>query len=147
MKISISKHFTIDEVQHSQYARDNELDNVLPSIYYMNAIRLANNNLEPIRARYGAYSPLSWYRSQKVNEGVGGSKKSDHMIACAADIRHSKVSNIELAEWIRDNLEFKQLILEPMNNLVHVSYVLGHIDKQVLTKVPGGYVPGLITSA
>lgn len=145
MKISISKNFTIDEVQHSKYARENELDNVLPSIYYMNAIRLANNVLEPIRAQYGAFSPKSWYRSQKVNEGVGGSKNSDHMTACAADIRHPKVSNMELAEWIRDNLEFKQLIFE--GDWVHVSYVLGHIDKQVLTKVPGGYVPGLITSA
>lgn len=144
MKISISKNFTIDEVQRSQYARDNELNNVLPSIYYMNAIRLANNILEPIRERYGAFSPLSWYRSQKVNEGVGGSKNSDHITACAADIRHPKVSNMELAEWIRDNLEFKQLILEP--TWVHVSYVLGNKDKQVLTKVAGGYVPGLITT-
>lgn len=144
MKISISKNFTIEEVQRSQYAREHELDNVLPSIYYMNAIRLANNVLEPIRERYGAFSPLSWYRSQKVNEGVGGSKNSDHMTACAADIRLKKIPNIELAEFIRDSLEFKQLILEPMNNLVHVSYVLGHVDKQVLTKIPGGYVPGLI---
>lgn len=145
MKISISKNFTIEEIQRSKCARDNELDNVLPSIYYMNAIRLANNVLEPIRERFGAFSPLSWYRSQKVNEGVGGSKNSDHITACAADIRHPKVSNMELAEWIRDNLEFKQLIFE--GDWVHVSYVLGHVDKQVLTKVPGGYVPGLITSA
>lgn len=144
MKVRISDHFDISEVQHSKYAFEYGLDNVLPSIYYMNAIRLANNILEPIRARYGAFSPLSWYRSQKVNEGVGGSKTSDHMTASAADIRHPKASNMELAEWIWDNLEFKQLILEP--TWVHVSYVLGNKDKQVLTKVAGGYVPGLKTT-
>lgn len=144
MKISISKNFTLDEVQRSKYAREHELDNVLPSIYYMNAIRLANNILEPIRERYGAFSPLSWYRSQKVNEGVKGSKNSDHMIGAAADIRHPKVSNMELAEWIRDNLEFKQLILE--KSWVHVSYVLGNKDKQVSTEVGGGYVPGLLVT-
>lgn len=142
MKISISKNFTIEEVQNSSYAREHELDNVLPSVYYMNAIRLARNILEPIRARYGAFSPLSWYRSQKVNEGVGGSKTSDHMTACAADIRIKGVSNLELAEWIRDNLEFKQLILEP--TWCHVSWVLGHSNKEVLTNIDGKYVPGLI---
>jgi len=144
MNILISKNFTIEEVQHSSYAFENGLDNVLPSIYYMNAINLANYILEPLRLKYGAFSPLSWYRGESVNKGVGGSPNSDHMTASAVDIRIKGVTPLELAEYIRDDLSFDQLILEP--TWVHVSHKQFNNNRmQVLTKIGNEYKKGLIT--
>jgi hypothetical protein len=64
------------------------------------------------------------------------------------------VANAELAEWIKDNLDYRQLILEfytpgiPDSGWVHVSYDPADLKKQVLTatKKDGKvvYLPGLV---
>jgi zinc D-Ala-D-Ala carboxypeptidase len=145
---NLSPHFTSDEASHSDYAIKHGIDNELPSVYYGNAINLAKYVLEFIRQHYGKpFSPLSWYRGEAVNTGVGGSKTSDHMIGAAADIVVPQVSLMALAEYIRDNLDFDQLILEPRDNggWVHVSYRHGNNRKQVLTNVGNGvYQKGLV---
>lgn len=141
MKIKLSNNFSIQEVQHSDYAIEHELDNTLPAMYYKNALLLAINVLEPIREQFGAFSPLSWYRSEEVNEGVGGFKTSDHMIGAAADIKIKGISNRDLAQWCVDNLKFKQVILEP--SWVHISYLDGDNRQQVLHKTKNGYGVGL----
>jgi hypothetical protein len=72
----------------------------------------------------------------------------------AADIEIPGVPNAELAEWIKNNLEYTQLILEfytpgiPDSGWVHVSYDPGNLKKQVMTatKKDGKtvYLPGLV---
>jgi zinc D-Ala-D-Ala carboxypeptidase len=72
----------------------------------------------------------------------------------AADIEIPGIANADLAEWIKDNCEFKQLILEfytpgvPDSGWVHVSYDPNDNKKQVLTatKKDGKtvYLPGLV---
>lgn len=60
----------------------------LPDQLVDNARKLANDVLEPIRAKWG--SPLivlSWYRTPAYNKRIGGAKFSQHMTGCAADIR------------------------------------------------------------
>ena len=146
VKINFSKHFTLDEVTESNTARELELDNTLPSIYYMNAINVANMILEPIRKHFGKpFSPLSWYRGESLNKAVGGSKNSDHMTASAVDLRIPGVPLMELAEYIKKELDFDQIILELLGSpgWVHVSYRKDGNRRQVLTKVPSGYVSGL----
>jgi hypothetical protein len=71
---------------------------------------------------------------------VGGSSRSQHCKGEAADIEVPGTPNAELAEWIRDNLEFDQLILEfytsgvPDSGWVHVSYKTdGTNRKSILT--------------
>ena len=61
-------------------------------------------------------------------------------------------SNLELAQWIRDNLEFDQLILEywngsdPNSGWVHVSFREGRNRNEVMTKDLGQpYMVGLPT--
>ena len=71
----------------------------------------------------------------------------------AADIEIPGVPNAELAEWIKANLSYTQLILEfytpgiPDSGWVHVSYVEGNLKKQDLTAVKQNgktvYLPGL----
>lgn len=140
--MNISPHFTINEISHSNYATLHGIDNTMPDIYFSNAQNLAKYILEPIRLYFGTpFSPESWYRSERVNNGVGGAKNSDHMIAAATDITIPKVSLIALAEYIKNNLDFDQLILEP--TWVHVSYKKDNNRKQILHKTASGYAEGL----
>lgn len=145
-RTNLTPHFTIEEAEYSAKAAELGLDNTLPSIYYGNATNLAMFVLEPIRLHFGKpFSPTSWYRSARLNEAVGGSEKSDHMIAAAADIKVRGVSLIALAEYIRDNLFYDQVILEPQGDggWVHVSYKKDNNRMQVLTKTPDDYIEGL----
>jgi hypothetical protein len=85
---------------------------------------------------------------------VGGSKTSDHCQGQAADIEIPGVPNAQLAQWIQENLEFRQLILEfytpgiPDSGWVHVSYDPADLKKQVLTATKQNgktvYLPGLV---
>ena len=133
----LSKHFSVREAGRSDYALRNGIDNTLPSVYYQNAINVAEYILEPVRERYGAFSPLSWYRGKKLNEAIGGSKNSQHLTASAVDFEIVGVSNLEVALWIRDNLIFDQLILEyyngePTSGWIHCSWVKGVCRQQSL---------------
>lgn len=78
--------------------------NLLSSAQYMQQLR--NKLGKPIQI-------LSCYRSPAVNRAVGGSKNSAHIHALAIDfVIPGALSNKYVAEWIRDNFEFRQLILE-----------------------------------
>lgn len=139
---SLSQHFTCAEASHSDRAIAEGWDNTLPSIYFSNAQNLAKYVLELIRLHYGKpFSPSSWYRSQKLNDAIGGAHGSQHTIGQAADITIPQVSNMALAEYIKANLDFDQLILEP--SWVHVSYCKDNNRKQVLHKTETGYAEGL----
>ena len=116
---------------------------------------LCEKVLQPVRDHYGKGVKVnSGFRHPEVNAKVGGSKTSDHCRGQAADIEIPGVANADLAEWIKDNLEFRQLILEfytpgiPDSGWVHVSYVAEDNKKQVMTatKKDGKtvYLPGLV---
>ena len=85
--------------------------------------------------------------------GVQGAKPSDHTRGMAADIEIPGLPNAELAQWIQDNLEFTQVILEfytqgiPDSGWVHVSYDPTNLKKEALTAVKREgktvYLPGL----
>lgn len=139
----MSDNFNYGEVIRSIEAKAQGIDNTMPSIYYSNAINLAKYVLEPIRKYFDIpFTPSSWYRCQRLNELVGGEKNSQHLTGHAADISVPKISLMILAEYIRDNLDFDQLILEP--RWVHVSYNKENNRKQVLRNEDGKYLPGLI---
>lgn len=143
MNINITPHFSIAEIENSARAKELGIDNTMPSIYFGNAQALARFVLEPIRLRLGIpFSPQSWYRSQALNEAVGGSKTSGHLIGAAADISIPKVSLMALGEYIRDNLQFDQLILE--KSWIHVSYKKDNNRNDVLRNEDGTYLQGLV---
>ena len=68
--------------------------------------------LEPVRAKFGAVTINSSYRAPLVNQAVGGSKTSQHVNGQAIDFEVKGVDNKTVADWIGDNLEFDQVILE-----------------------------------
>jgi zinc D-Ala-D-Ala carboxypeptidase len=136
----LSKNFTLAELTSSATATRLSIDNT-PTSAVINCLRsLTENILQPIRDRYGIpFSPNSGYRSRALNQAIGGSTTSDHMSGRAVDLKLPGVSNLDLALWIQNNLNFDQLILEfytignPTSGWVHCSYRDIANRKEVLT--------------
>ena len=124
----LSRNFSLSELTKSQTALRNGLDNK-PSIEEIVALTvLCNNILQPVRDKYGSFTPNSGFRTVELCKLVGSSEKSQHAKGEAADIEVVGTDNYELAEWIAKNLDFDQLILEfynsddPSSGWVHVSH-------------------------
>ncbi len=147
--MKLSEHFTLRELTKSSTAERFGIDNN-PNSDEMKALKkVCEEVLEPVRHHWGVpFAPNSGFRSKELNEKLGGSQKSQHMFGEAVDIEVPGVSNLELAYWIKNQLQFDQLILEcwtgkPDSGWVHVSYK--DINrKEVLTyERKKGYTPGL----
>jgi len=153
--MNLTANFTLEELTKSETALRMDLDNTPGPMETIALKILAVKVLQPVRDHYGKGVKVnSAYRSPKTNQATGGSLTSDHCKGMAADIEIPGVANAELAQWIMDNLEYTQLILEfytpgiPDSGWVHVSYDPDNLKKQELTamKVAGKtqYVPGLV---
>jgi hypothetical protein len=92
----------------------------------------------------------SGYRNLLTNKKVGGSSNSQHMRGEALDIEIPGVSNYELANWIADNCEFDQVILEfytpgnPSSGWVHASLRESGNRKNKLTINRNGTFSGFL---
>ncbi len=150
----LSRHFTLAEAMASNTARKLGIDNTPPDEIVPRLAFVAETILEPIRANYGVPivfdGGLSWYRCPALNRAVGGARNSQHVTGEAVDVEVRGVSNIELAYFVRDNLDFDQLILEnwdgvtPSSGWVHVSAKLtGQHQREVLTYSKRRYTRGL----
>ena len=151
----LTANFSLHEMCKSETALRMGFDNTPGETETENLRALCENVLQKVRDHYGKGVKVnSAYRSPESNAAVGGSKTSDHCRGMAADIEIPGVANADLAQWIMDNLEYTQLILEfytpgiPDSGWVHVSYDPNNLKKQELTatKVAGKtqYLPGLV---
>lgn len=143
--MKVSKNFSLSEFTRSQTATRLGIENVPTNAHLRNIEELAKNILQPVRDEFGPTRITSGYRSQALNNRIGGSKYSQHSRGEAADFEVPGVSNLEVAEWIRDNLVFDQLILEGFtgednSGWIHCSYTtIKENRKEVLTaKFVGG---------
>lgn len=110
-----------DKYQVSNMPADEELLAVLNNI---NA--LVNNVLDPLRAMIGRPIIItSGYRSQRVNELVGGSKTSQHLTGKAADF-HVQGYTPQLMDVVYRTIQiyydFDQLIFYPSKSIIHISW-------------------------
>jgi len=140
--MNLSANFTLKELTKSDTATRLGLDNTPDDEALENLKTLCEKVLQPVREHFGkSVTVNSGYRSPESNAAVGGSKTSDHCKGQAADIEIDGVPNPELAEWIQNNLDYTQLILEfytqgqPNSGWVHVSYDPNNLKKQELTAV------------
>lgn len=137
--MKLSTNFTLAEFTKSQTALRLGIANTMPREHKDNAILLAKHVLQPVREHFGITVINSGYRSKQLNKAIGGSNTSQHCSGEAADIEIPGVSNLDVAKWISENLEFDQLILEfysdsdPAAGWVHVSYTSNNNRNQVLT--------------
>ena len=126
----ISKHISDKESVYSRTALRLDIDNTPTTQHKENMIKLAEEVFEPLRAYVGGPIKInSFYRSPELNKAIGGSSKSQHCNGQAIDIDDTfgKMSNAEMYEFIKDHLDFDQMIWEfgdeENPNWVHVSYV------------------------
>ena len=128
----ISKHISDKEGTYSITAIRRGIDNTPDEKQLQNMRLLANRVFEPLRVWVGKPIKVnSFYRSTELNKAIGGSSKSQHFHGQAIDIDDSygHVTNAEMYEYIKEHLDFDQLIWEfgdnDNPNWIHVSYVSG----------------------
>lgn len=145
----ISKYVDYDEAIVSSTG----LPNVPTEEALENMRFVAQNIFDRVREHFRKPIGItSFYRSPDVNKKVGGAITSQHMKGEAIDINGNLiggVSNAAIFNFIKDNLEFDQLIWEFGDNKspswVHVSLKKGLLRRQVLIakKINGktSYIP------
>jgi len=126
--MNLSRNFTLQELIKSD-----------------TAIRLDINNnpnsgqiLQPVRDHFGRVKVTSGFRSEQLCLKINSSINSQHAKAEAADFEVIGTDNAELADWINQNLDYDQLILEfytpgePNSGWIHCSYTPDQPRKQFL---------------
>tara|TARA_R110002012_G_scaffold4583_9_gene21028 strand:+ start:707 stop:1168 length:462 start_codon:yes stop_codon:yes gene_type:complete len=126
----ISKHITYAEAIHSNTAKRKGIDNTPSPTHVETMKETANKIFEPLREFVGGpIKVTSMFRSAALNEAIGGAKSSQHMKGQALDLDdvYGYKTNAEMYQWIKENLNFDQLIWEfgtdTNPNWIHVSYV------------------------
>jgi zinc D-Ala-D-Ala carboxypeptidase len=130
--MKLSEHLTLNEVTTSGTAKRLGIDNT-PTTEHLNNLKLvAEKIFEPIRNHFGKPIKVSsGYRSKALNEATpGASSTSQHSSGEALDLDQdgmtTGVTNKMVFDYIKDNLNFDQLIWEfgtsTNPDWVHVSY-------------------------
>lgn len=141
----LSEHLDLSEVVRSETAKRKGISNMPTDEHIRNFKLLAERIFEPIRNHFRVPIHISsGYRSKALNDAIGGSLTSQHCSGEAIDIdmdgSSNGVSNVDVFNFIKSNLEFDQLIWEfgtdKAPDWVHVSYESsGKQRKQVLKAV------------
>jgi hypothetical protein len=126
----ISKHVSYKEGVYSATATRRGIDNDPNDEQLANMELIAEKVFEPLRKWVGGPIKInSFFRSEKLNKRIGGSSKSQHCKGQAMDIDDTLkvVANSDMYNYIKNNLDFDQLIWEfgddENPNWIHVSYV------------------------
>jgi zinc D-Ala-D-Ala carboxypeptidase len=141
--MKLSEHLELAEVIRSESAKRRGISNMPTEQHITNLKKLAENVFEPIRANFRQPIRISsGYRSQSLNAAIGGATNSQHSTGEAIDIdmEGTKITNKEIFNFIKEKLNFDQLIYEFGNNTepdwVHVSFKAnGQQRKQVLRAI------------
>jgi hypothetical protein len=139
--MKLSEHLDLSEVTRSETAKRNGISNMPTEQHIANFKLLAEKVFEPVRNNFRCPIHISsGYRSIELNRAIKGSLTSQHCQGEAIDIdmdgSANGVTNKMVFDYIKDNLEFDQLINEFDYSWVHVSYEsTGKQRKQVLDAV------------
>ena len=139
----VSKNISYKEATHSTTAKRLGIDNTPNAEQFSNMVYVAENVFQPIREHFGV--PIyvsSFFRSEGLNRAIKGSVNSTHIKGEAMDLDadvFEGVTNAQIFEYIKNNLEFDQLIWEFGTDenpaWVHVSLSKRNNRKQVLKAV------------
>jgi len=137
--MNLSKNLTLAEMVNSATAKRLGIDNSPTAEHIENMKFLAVKVFQPIRNHFGV--PIfisSGYRSEKLNKAIKGSLTSQHSKGQAMDIDmdNTTISNKQVFDYIKDNLDYTQLIFEFGTNdnpdWVHVGYDKNNLKKEIL---------------
>jgi len=140
----ISEHISGKEGVHSSTATRKGISNV-PNPDQLEAMQLvAEKVFEPLRVHFDKPIRInSFFRCSALNVAVGGSGSSQHCKGEAIDMDATKgVTNAQLFNYIKDNLEFDQLIWEygtdKEPDWVHVSFTDRKANRGIVLKAVKG---------
>ena len=153
--MQLSKNLALAEVTRSETAKRKGISNMPTPEHIENFKKLAENVFQPIREHFAVPIRISsGYRSAALNKAIGGAGKtvngvyipsSQHCTGEAVDIDMdgTTITNAQIFDFIKDNLNFDQLIWEfgtdTNPDWVHVSYEsTGKQRKQILKAVKQG---------
>jgi len=126
----VSKHISYKEGIKSNTALRLNINNAPNDYQISNMVAFAHHIFEPLREWVGGPIKInSFYRAEKLNQVIGGSANSQHCQgrACDIDDTFGYKTNAQMYNYIKDNLNFDQLIWEfgDDNNpaWLHVSFV------------------------
>ena len=126
----IIKNVSHKEGVYSNTAMRKGIDNTPKASHLECMSIIAEEIFEPLRAWVGGPIKInSFYRGEELNTAIGGSKSSQHMKGQAMDIddTYGHKTNAEMYNWIKENLDFDQMIwefgTEDNPNWIHISYV------------------------
>ncbi len=165
----VARWFKLYELTRSETADRQRIDNRIPSDEVLrSAVNLAREVMDPLRDRFGSYSPNSVFRCQALERALKNRPSSwlstsQHTLGWACDVEIAGMPTLDLAQWCAKNLaQFDQIICEcydpakgPNSGWVHVSLVppgRGSNRKQSLSYVVDprtgrlAYVSGLQAS-
>jgi hypothetical protein len=134
--MKVTEHVSYKEATKSNTAIRKGIENT-PSGEQMENIKLLCEKVfEPLREHVGGPIAInSLFRSVELNRAIGGSSSSQHCAINGAAML-GYMSNADMFNFIKDNLDFDQLIWEYGNednpDWVHVSYKERENRNQVL---------------
>jgi hypothetical protein len=133
----ISKHISYKEGTRSNTAQRLGIENIPGDYEFTNMTNIAINIFEPLRVWVGGPIRInSFYRCEDLNRAIGGSSRSQHCQGRAMDLDdvHGHKTNAEMFRYIKENLNFDQLIWEfgdeENPDWIHVSYVSEDQNRQ-----------------
>ena len=142
--MQLTKNFSLREFTKSNTAARLGIDNTPTDEHIKNLALLCENVLQPLREALGQPIRItSGYRSEALNNSIGGSKTSDHSFGRAADLEfyvEGKEDNAKLYETIKLlNFDFYQVIWEfgdeEQPDWIHIAYRKDNPKKQCLRAV------------
>jgi zinc D-Ala-D-Ala carboxypeptidase len=142
--MQLSKNLTLAEMTRSESAKRAGISNAPTKQHIENMKLLATNVFQPVRDYFKRPIHLSsGYRSSELNASIkGASKKSQHSLGEAIDIDMdgTEITNAQVFNYIKDNINFDQLIWEfgtdKNPSWVHVSFKSnGKQRKQILKAI------------
>ena len=125
----MSDHFSIKELTYSDTAVRLGIDNTPNDEILKNLQLVTQHILEEVRNYFDKpVKVTSGYRSEKLCLAIGSKATSQHTLGQAVDFEVIGIPNQVVSDWIVNNLDFDQCILEFWNpneynsGWVHCSY-------------------------
>ena len=124
----MDRQVSLKELLFSETATRLGIDNTPTDQILINLQTLIYEVITPIINEFGDIKITSGYRSPELCKAIGSSATSQHAFGMAVDCEVLGVPNKELADWVVNNLEYDQVILEfwekdKINSgWVHISY-------------------------
>lgn len=139
--MKLTQNFSLEELTRSDTAERKGIDNSPTAEHIHNLAALCENVLQPLRDKVKhSIRVTSGYRSEKLNNAIGGSKTSEHSFGKAADIKliidGENKSELLYLSILEMGIPFRQMIWEfgdeETPSWVHISFNKEDNKKQTL---------------